>query len=177
MRAREKELGIAPDPEVDALLKAEAVEGKHSSIVTDLMLRVLGLEVCWRKHLRLCFCCLRIMFPASCYPALTRLDIISQISNGRQFGRLHCKLLLCTQCCLACLQVCADTVVGGGLLCGVSGGQRKRVTTGELMVGPAKTLLMDEISTGLDSSTTYLIARCIRNYVHLLEVSLAALGT
>jgi hypothetical protein len=45
LRAREKELGIVPDPEVDALLKAEAVEGKHSSIVTDLMLRVLGLEV------------------------------------------------------------------------------------------------------------------------------------
>jgi hypothetical protein len=60
--------------------------------------------------------------------------------------------------------------VGGWLLRGVSGGQRKRVTTGELMVGSAKTLLMDEISTGLDSSTTYLIVRCIRNYVHLLEV-------
>jgi hypothetical protein len=39
------------------------------------------------------------------------------------------------------------------------------------MVGPAKTLFMDEISTGLDSSTTYLIVRCIRNYVTLLEVS------
>jgi hypothetical protein len=38
------------------------------------------------------------------------------------------------------------------------------------MVGPAKTMYMDEISTGLDSSTTYLIVRCIRNYVHLLEV-------
>jgi ABC-type protease/lipase transport system fused ATPase/permease subunit len=73
------------------------------------------------------------------------------------------------------MQVCADTVVGGGLLRGVSGGQRKRVTTGELMVGPAKTLLMDEISTGLDSSTTYLIVRCIRNYVHLLEVRHTAL--
>lgn len=42
------------------------------------------------------------------------------------------------------------------------------------MVGPAKTLFMDEISTGLDSSTTYLIVRCIRNYVTLLEVSCAA---
>lgn len=41
----------------------------------------------------------------------------------------------------------------------------------QLMVGPAKTLFMDEISTGLDSSTTYLIVRCIRNYVTLLEVS------
>jgi ABC-type multidrug transport system ATPase subunit len=45
----------------------------------------------------------------------------------------------------------------------------------QLMVGPAKTLFMDEISTGLDSSTTYLIVRCIRNYVHLLDVSLAPL--
>jgi ABC-type multidrug transport system ATPase subunit len=44
------------------------------------------------------------------------------------------------------------------------------------MVGPAKTLFMDEISTGLDSSTTYLIVRCIRNYVHLLEVRTAVLA-
>ena len=42
---------------------------------------------------------------------------------------------------------------------GVSGGQKKRVTTGEMIVGPAKVLLMDSISTGLDSSTTYLIVR------------------
>lgn len=45
LRQRERELGIEPDLEVDALLKAEAVEGKRSNIVTDLMLRVLGLEV------------------------------------------------------------------------------------------------------------------------------------
>jgi ABC-type phosphonate transport system ATPase subunit len=45
----------------------------------------------------------------------------------------------------------------------------------QLMVGPAKTLFMDEISTGLDSSTTYLIVRCIRNYVHLLDVSVTLL--
>lgn len=72
LRRREKELGIEPDAEVDALLKAEAVQGKRSNIVTDLMLRVLGLEVC------------------------------------------------------------ADTIVGNQMLRGVSGGQRKRVTTGEV---------------------------------------------
>ena len=38
---------------------------------------------------------------------------------------------------------------------------------GEIVVGPCKTLLMDEISTGLDSSTTHQIVRCIRNIVHL----------
>lgn len=45
LRRREREMGIEPDPEVDALLKAEAVEGKRSNIVTDIMLRLLGLEV------------------------------------------------------------------------------------------------------------------------------------
>uniref|UniRef100_A0A1S3WXZ0 ABC transporter G family member 31-like n=1 Tax=Nicotiana tabacum TaxID=4097 RepID=A0A1S3WXZ0_TOBAC len=41
--------------------------------------------------------------------------------------------------------------------------------TGEMIVGPRKTLFMDEISTGLDSSTTYQIVKCIRNFVHLME--------
>ncbi|EIE26053.1 ATP-binding cassette transporter [Coccomyxa subellipsoidea C-169] len=65
------------------------------------------------------------------------------------------------------LEVCADTMIGSQLIRGISGGQKKRVTTGEIVVGPCKTLFMDEISTGLDSSTTYQIVRCIRNMVHL----------
>ncbi|KAL2898725.1 ABC transporter G family member 31 [Bienertia sinuspersici] len=67
------------------------------------------------------------------------------------------------------LDVCADTVVGNDMNRGVSGGQRKRVTTGEMVVGPKKTLLMDEISTGLDSSTTFQIVKCIGNFVHQME--------
>ncbi|GFP80592.1 ABC transporter g family member 31 [Phtheirospermum japonicum] len=34
------------------------------------------------------------------------------------------------------LDVCSDTLVGNDMLRGVSGGQRKRVTTGEMVVGP-----------------------------------------
>ena len=56
-------------------------------------------------------------------------------------------------------QVCSETRIGSEMIRGVSGGQKKRVTTGEMIVGPAKVLLMDSISTGLDSSTTYLIVR------------------
>lgn len=37
------------------------------------------------------------------------------------------------------------------------------------MVGPKKTLFMDEISTGLDSSTTFQIVKCMRDFVHLRE--------
>jgi ABC-type multidrug transport system ATPase subunit len=38
-----------------------------------------------------------------------------------------------------------------------------------MIVGPRKTLFMDEISTGLDSSTTYQIVKCMRNFVHLMD--------
>lgn len=40
-----------------------------------------------------------------------------------------------------------------------------------MVVGPRKTLFMDEISTGLDSSTTYQIVRCIKNFVHQMEAT------
>ena len=52
-----------------------------------------------------------------------------------------------------------------------SGLTSSRTCTGELIVGRCKALLMDEISTGLDSSTTYQIVRCMRNVAHLQDVS------
>jgi len=106
---REKQHNIHPDPDIDAYMKASAVEGKKHSLSTDYIMKILGLEIC------------------------------------------------------------ADTVVGNEMLRGISGGQRKRVTTGEMIVGPKKTLFMDEISTGLDSSTTFQIVNCTRNFVHLME--------
>lgn len=38
-----------------------------------------------------------------------------------------------------------------------------------MIVGPTKTLFMDEISTGLDSSTTFQVVKCLRQFVHVLE--------
>ncbi|KAJ3670858.1 hypothetical protein LUZ60_008284 [Juncus effusus] len=67
------------------------------------------------------------------------------------------------------LDICADTMVGNDMRRGISGGQRKRVTTGEMLVGTSKVLLMDEISTGLDSSTTYQIINCLRDTIHILQ--------
>ncbi|PWZ09069.1 ABC transporter G family member 36 [Zea mays] len=66
------------------------------------------------------------------------------------------------------LDICADTMVGDEMLRGISGGQRKRVTTGEMLVGPARALFMDEISTGLDSSTTFQIVNSLRQSIHIL---------
>ena len=36
-------------------------------------------------------------------------------------------------------------------------------------MGPSKAFFMDEISTGLDSSTTYQIMKCLRQTVHILN--------
>ncbi|KAM4100329.1 hypothetical protein ACB094_05G060000 [Castanea mollissima] len=106
---REKEANVKPDPDIDIYMKAEATEGQEASVVTDYILKVLGLEEC------------------------------------------------------------ADTMVGDEMLRGISGGQRKRVTTGEMLVGPAKAFFMDEISTGLDSSTTFQIVNTLKQYIHILD--------
>ncbi|KAF7830247.1 pleiotropic drug resistance protein 1-like [Senna tora] len=106
---REKEAKIKPDPDIDAYMKAAALEGQEASVVTDYILKILGLEVC------------------------------------------------------------ADIMVGDGMIRGISGGQKKRVTTGEMLVGPVRVLFMDEISTGLDSSTTFQIINSIRESIHILK--------
>ncbi|XP_059635000.1 ABC transporter G family member 32 [Cornus florida] len=69
------------------------------------------------------------------------------------------------------LDICADTLVGDEMLKGISGGQKKRLTTGELLVGPSRVLFMDEISTGLDSSTTYQIIKYLRHSTRALDAT------
>ncbi|PQQ17541.1 pleiotropic drug resistance protein 1 [Prunus yedoensis var. nudiflora] len=103
---REKEANIKPDPDVDVYMKAISTEGQKETLVTDYILKILGLDTC------------------------------------------------------------ADTLVGDELLRGISGGQKKRVRR---LCGPARALFMDEISTGLDSSTTYQIVNSVKNYVHILN--------
>lgn len=46
------------------------------------------------------------------------------------------------------------------------------IGAGEMLVGPAKVFFMDEISTGLDSSTTYQIVKYMRQIVHIQDVTM-----
>ncbi|KAJ0014149.1 hypothetical protein Pint_21125 [Pistacia integerrima] len=69
------------------------------------------------------------------------------------------------------LDICTDTTVGNVMRRGISGGQKKRLTTGEMIVGPTKVLLMDEISKGLDSSTAYQIVACLQQMVHIIDTT------
>ncbi|CAN1121676.1 Pleiotropic drug resistance protein 1 [Linum perenne] len=67
------------------------------------------------------------------------------------------------------LEDCADTIVGNEMRRGISGGQKKRLTIGEMLVGPARVFLMDEISNGLDASTTFHILNSIRHTTQILN--------
>ncbi|XP_071718388.1 ABC transporter G family member 29-like [Rutidosis leptorrhynchoides] len=108
---REKEAGTCPEPEIDPFLKATAMEGVENSLITDYIIKILGLEIC------------------------------------------------------------RDTVVGNQMIRGISGGQKKRLTTGEMIVGPTKALFMDEISSGLDTSTTFQIVKCLQDITHLTRAT------
>lgn len=64
---------------------------------------------------------------------------------------------LATNLCLAGLGLTGvkDTFVGDTNVRGVSGGQRRRVTVGEMLMSRTPVLCGDEISTGLDAASTF----------------------
>ena len=64
---------------------------------------------------------------------------------------LNLQLILCA---LGLSEV-KNTFVGDGAVRGVSGGQRRRVTVGEMLTSRSSVLCGDEISTGLDAASTY----------------------
>lgn len=70
MRKYEKEHDIEPDWNVHAFQKAQAIQGQQSSVATEYVIRMLGLDIC------------------------------------------------------------ADTICGNHMMRGISGGQKKRVTSG-----------------------------------------------
>ena len=196
---REKEANIKPDPDIDIymkvrkdgnrieaiiigwkvfpslkyalniwILQAAALEGQETSVTTYYILKVPAAN---------------LIRPVSC--RITNMDItnLSPFTNSQITG----------------LDICADTMVGNQMIRGISGGQKKRVTTGktpgnisvllaivfmsisqtwassglcdagEMLVGPARALFMDEISTGLDSSTTFQIVNSLRQTTHILN--------
>lgn len=69
------------------------------------------------------------------------------------------------------LDNCADTIVGDELTRGISGGEKKRVTTGEMITGNTHVLLLDQISTGLDSATTFSISDSLVHLTHVLKLT------
>ena len=69
------------------------------------------------------------------------------------------------------LDGCKDTFVGDGTIRGISGGQKRRVTSAEMLVCPRPVKCMDSISNGLDSATTYDIIRSSQAICHVLKTT------
>ncbi|KAG6525841.1 hypothetical protein ZIOFF_015812 [Zingiber officinale] len=70
------------------------------------------------------------------------------------------------------LDECANIIIGDHMRRGISGGQKKRVTIGEMLVGLAQCFFMDDISTGLDSSTTFQILKFLQQLTHALDFTM-----
>lgn len=64
-----------------------------------------------------------------------------------------------------------DTFVGDTNVRGVSGGQRRRVTVGEMLMARASVLCGDEISTGLDASSTFDMVQILIYYAKFGKLS------
>lgn len=72
------------------------------------------------------------------------------------------------------LEDCAHTILGSPMDRGISGGQKKRVTLGEMLMGNPRVLCLDEISTGIDSSTTLEIFSALKTWTNTTQGTIIA---
>jgi ABC-type multidrug transport system ATPase subunit len=64
---------------------------------------------------------------------------------------------------------CAKTKVGSAAIRGVSGGERRRVSIAEVLVGPQAVILADQITNGLDSATTFTVIEFMTRAVRQMK--------
>ncbi|PRQ53696.1 putative pleiotropic drug resistance protein PDR/CDR [Rosa chinensis] len=108
-------------------------------------------------------------FSSRCQGIGSRADIMKEVARREKQAGIVPEPDIDTYMKILGLDICADTIAGDAMQRGISGGQKKRLTTGEMMIGPARAFFMDEISTGLDSSTTYQIVTCLQQLTHVTE--------
>ncbi len=72
------------------------------------------------------------------------------------------------------LRECAETIIGSQMIRGVSGGQKKRVSVAEVLMGAPRVLCLDEISSGLDSRTTLDIVSALKEWAIETDGTLVA---
>ena len=61
------------------------------------------------------------------------------------------------------LESCKNTIIGGPMLKGISGGQHKRVSIGIELISKPNLIVLDEPTTGLDSMTANTVTSCLKD--------------
>jgi len=61
------------------------------------------------------------------------------------------------------LERAADTFIGGPMVKGISGGERKRVSIAIELITDPSILVLDEPTSGLDSFTSFLLITLLKN--------------
>ncbi|KAG5515115.1 hypothetical protein RHGRI_036226 [Rhododendron griersonianum] len=175
----EKEKNIRPSPEIDAFMKASSVGGRKNSVSTDYVLKVLGLDVCsdtivGNDMLRGVSGGQRKRVTTVDDGVLSRIFRSQFVFSPGDHGipLVGGDIQIKEACTLVCLDFRGSTVIlslsddSSSILA-----DQCYTDVGEMIVGPRKTLFMDEISTGLDSSTTFQIVKCVQNFVHQMEAT------
>ena len=64
------------------------------------------------------------------------------------------------------LEKCLDTLVGGVLIKGISGGEKKRTSIAFELITDPQVIFLDEPTSGLDSLTSYIIVSELKYLAH-----------
>ena len=61
------------------------------------------------------------------------------------------------------LEKCLDTLVGGSLVKGISGGEKKRTSIACELISDSAVIVLDEPTSGMDSLTSFIIVGFLRD--------------
>lgn len=141
---REREKGITPDPVIQAFMEAAAIEVRKRrpwipGVTCCSTLALAHLLHAAAVALSISACCRsmslnsHLVLHGSCIKAVRILRLFLCLPCHAQGHPMSLNTDLMLR--LLGLEVCADTIVGNVTMRGVSGGQRKRVTTGGCLAG------------------------------------------